>query len=99
MTRFLYIVSALLLMQCWPARAADQNCMNGYYRTRSPDCLDMVLSQLRQAPRSKSDPATIIGFLAQIFINRPRKDSASSTMSHPNMSGDRAGGALPSRLA
>lgn len=45
--------------------------MNDYYRTKGPGCLDGMLSQLRQAPRPKSDPATMIGFLAQLFVTSP----------------------------
>jgi hypothetical protein len=69
--KLLYAALALLFVQCWPAGAADQNCMNDYYRTKGPGCLDGMLSQLRQAPRPKSDPATMIGFLAQLFVTSP----------------------------
>jgi hypothetical protein len=65
--RFLAVAIALLFVQCRPAAAANQNCMNDYYRTKSPDCVDTILSQFRQAARSKSDPNTLIGFLAQLF--------------------------------
>lgn len=45
--------------------------MNDYYRAKRPPCVDSILSQFRQAPRSKSDPSTMIGFLAQLFITSP----------------------------
>jgi hypothetical protein len=45
--------------------------MNDYYRAKLPACVDSMLSQLRQAPRSKSAPSTIIGFLAQLFVTSP----------------------------
>jgi hypothetical protein len=47
--------------------------MNDYYRTKRPGCLDSMLTQFRQAPRSKSDPNTIIGFLAQLFVTSPEE--------------------------
>jgi hypothetical protein len=62
---------ALLFLQIWPAGAADQNCMNDYYRSKPAGCVDSVLSQFRTAPRSKSDPSTVIGFLAQVFVTSP----------------------------
>jgi hypothetical protein len=69
-----YVAIALLLIQCWPAGAADQNCMSDYYRTKSPGCIDSMLSQLRQpVPGSKADPSTIIGFLAQLFSASPEE--------------------------
>jgi hypothetical protein len=71
MARFLCVLIAILFVQSCPAEAADQNCMNDYYRTKRPDCVDSILSQLRQAPRSGSDPATAIGFLAQLFVVSP----------------------------
>jgi hypothetical protein len=67
------IATALLLIQCWPAVAADADCMNDYYRTKLPGCVDSTLSQFRQMPRSKSDPATMIGFLAQFFSTSPEE--------------------------
>ena len=70
MTKFLAVAIAMLLAQCLPA-AADQNCMNDYYRTKPASCVDSILSQFRAAPRSKSDPSTMIGFLAQLFAASP----------------------------
>jgi hypothetical protein len=67
------VLIALLLIQCWPAIAADSNCMNDYYRTKLPGCIDSMLSQFRQMPRPKSDPATMIGFLAQFFAASPEE--------------------------
>jgi hypothetical protein len=69
--KLLCFAMALLFIQCWPAEAAHENCMNDYYRTKPPGCVDMMLSQFRQAPASKSDPNTIIGFLAQLFVTSP----------------------------
>ena len=65
--KFLYVAIAFLFIQCWPADAANQNCMNDYYRAKLPVCLDSILSQFREAPRPKSDPPTMIGFLGQLF--------------------------------
>jgi hypothetical protein len=65
------LAMALLLFQCWPAAAADPDCMNDYYRHKPAGCVDSILSQLRAAPRSKSDPSTVIGFLAQLFVTAP----------------------------
>jgi hypothetical protein len=62
---------ALLFLQCLPVAAADQNCMNEYYRSKPAGCVDVILSQLRTATRSKSDPSTVIGFLAQLFVMSP----------------------------
>jgi len=42
--------------------------MNDYYRTKLPACIDAVLSQFRQRTLApNSEPATMIGFLAQLF--------------------------------
>jgi hypothetical protein len=70
MTRFLIAAMALLLVHCGTACAADQDCMPVYYRTKAPDCVDEVLSQLAQAG-AKSEPSTSIGFLAQLFVASP----------------------------
>jgi hypothetical protein len=65
-------VAIALLVQCWPAGAAGQNCMNDYYRTKAPGCVDSMLSQLRQtAPNAKGEPNPMIGFLAQLFRESP----------------------------
>ena len=67
--KFLYVAIGLLLLQCLPAVAEDQNCMNDYYRTRIPACVDAVLSQFGQpVPGTTSEPSAVVGFLAQIFI-------------------------------
>ena len=81
------VAIVLLLVQLWPAAAADSNCMNDYYRTKPADCVDSILSQLRTAPTGKSDPSTVIGFLAQLFVRRPRRSSAFSPTSLPTTSG------------
>ena len=70
--RVLYVAIALLVTQCWPASAADPNCINGYYRAKLPACIDSLLSQLREmAPPKKFNPAETIGFLAQLFSESP----------------------------
>src|SRR5436190_20463159 len=71
-TKFLKVAIVLFFTQCWPAAAADQNCMASYYRTKSPACIDSVLSQLDQSS-SKSRANTVIGFLAQIFSTSPEE--------------------------
>jgi len=73
MIKLLNIAIALLLIQCCPAGAADPNCMNDYYRTKLPACIDSMLSQFRLMPRPKSDPATMIEFLAQLFSVSPEE--------------------------
>ena len=65
------IVIVLLLAQLAPAAAADQNCMSDYYRNKPAGCVDSTLSQLRTATRSNSNPSTVIGFLAQLFVTSP----------------------------
>lgn len=66
------VAIALLFIKCWPAGAADQNCMADYYRTKPAGCVDAVLAQLRQpAPGSKPDPSAVIGFLAEVFSTSP----------------------------
>jgi hypothetical protein len=72
MARFLYVAIALVIVQSWPANA-DTNCMSDYYRTKPAGCVDSILLQLRTAPRSKSDPSTVIGFLAQLFVVSPQE--------------------------
>jgi hypothetical protein len=48
--------------------ANAQQCMTSYYREKSPACVDQVLAQFRQMPPNpRSEPSTIIGFLAQVF--------------------------------
>ncbi len=71
MARISGIAIVLLLVQLGPAAAADQNCMSDYYRSKPAGCVDSILSQLRTATRSKSDPSTVIGFLAQLFVTSP----------------------------
>lgn len=69
--KFLYIVIALLFVAGPPGEATAQECMTDYYRTKPAGCVDNILSELRKAPRGKSDPATEIGFLAQLFSVSP----------------------------
>jgi hypothetical protein len=71
-TKSLVVAIALLFSQCWPAAAADQNCMASYYRTKPPACIDGVLSQLDQSS-SKSGANTVIGFVTQIFSTSPEE--------------------------
>jgi len=72
--KFRFAAIMLLLLQCGAAGATDSNCMNDYYRTKLPDCVDAVMSQLRQTvPGPKSDPNTMIGFLAQLFAKSPEE--------------------------
>jgi hypothetical protein len=50
--------------------ANAQQCMTSYYRAKSPACADEILAQFRKMPPNpRSEPSTIIGFLAQIFRN------------------------------
>jgi hypothetical protein len=72
----------------------DQNCMNDYYRTKRPACLDSILS-LRQAPRPKSDPRQ--HRFRQLFITSPAENSAFSPTSL-NTSDRSICGAVPGRL-
>jgi hypothetical protein len=65
------IAILFLVVQLGPAAAADANCMNDYYRSKPAGCVDSTLSQLRSATRTKSDPSTVIGFLAQLFVTSP----------------------------
>ncbi len=45
--------------------------MTDYYRSKPAGCVDATLSQLRTATRTNSDPSTVIGFLAQLFVTSP----------------------------
>ena len=65
------IAILLVLVQLGSAAAANTDCMSHYYRSKPADCIDSTLSQLRTATRSKSDPSTVIGFLAQLFVTSP----------------------------
>lgn len=73
MLRLLFATALAIAAHCWPAAAAAQDdCTNGYYRTKSPDCIGTVLSQLRQvASTIKGEPSTIIGFLAEVMRSSP----------------------------
>ena len=70
--KFLKIAVALSFVQCGGAVAAEQNCLNDYYRTKSSSCIDNTLSPLR-VPGAKVDPNTVIGFLAQLFSTSPEE--------------------------
>jgi hypothetical protein len=60
---------ALLCFFCAVGAANAQQCMTSYYRAKAPTCVDQVLAQFRQMPPNpRSEPSTIIGFLAQIFL-------------------------------
>jgi hypothetical protein len=66
-------VLALLFLAPGSALAGAQECMTSYYRERLPTCVDDVLAQLRQMPtNSRSEPSTIVGFLAQLFKTSPQ---------------------------
>lgn len=59
---------AFMCFFCAVGVASAQQCMTSYYREKSPACIDQVLAQFRQMPPNpRSEPSTIIGFLAQIF--------------------------------
>ena len=65
---------ALLLSLCPEmAMSVGQECMASYYRTKSPACVDGLLTEFRQAPRAGSDPNTVIGFLAELFRSSPQE--------------------------
>lgn len=53
------------------ALAVGQECMPDYYKTKSSACLDGILADFRQNPRS--DPNTLTGFLAEIFKEAPEE--------------------------
>jgi hypothetical protein len=53
--------------------SAGQECMASYYRTKSPACIDGILTEFRQAPRAGFDPNTLIGFLAELFRRSPQE--------------------------
>ena len=62
------VVIVLLCFSSGAALAGAQECMTSYYREKSPACIDDVLAQLRQMPpNARSEPSSIIGFLAQRF--------------------------------
>lgn len=71
MKKLPWIALALLLLLSRPAAAAGQNCMHDYYRSKPAGCVESILSPFRTEPRSKSDPSTVIGFLAQLFVMSP----------------------------
>jgi hypothetical protein len=59
---------ALLCFVCAAGVANAQQCMTSYYREKSPACVDDVLAQFRKMPPNpRSEPSTMIGFLAQVF--------------------------------
>jgi hypothetical protein len=61
---------ALLCFFCVIGVANAQQCMTSYYREKSPACIDQALAQFRQMPPNpRSEPSTMIGFLAQVFRN------------------------------
>ncbi len=65
------IAILLVLVPLGSAAAADADCMSHYYRSKPAGCVDSILSSFRTEPRSKSDPSTVIGFLAQLFVTSP----------------------------
>jgi hypothetical protein len=70
-----YIAFALTFWFFCPdmAFAGGQECMPGYYRSKSPGCVDDVLAHIRQMPPSSQDPNTMIGFFAQLFRTSPQE--------------------------
>ncbi|MGY8679517.1 hypothetical protein Q2941_17220 [Bradyrhizobium sp. UFLA05-153] len=80
-----HIAIALLVIQCLPAQAAEPSCMNDYYRNKRPACVDSILSQVRDAPSwPKSEPMTLIGFLAQLFRSSPDEKQRVLAASEPS---------------
>jgi hypothetical protein len=56
-----------------PALAAGQECLAGYYRTKSSACIDDVLELLRHTPPNAREPNNIIGFFAKLFQDSPQE--------------------------
>jgi hypothetical protein len=67
----LLIALTISIVRCDPALALGQECMAAYYRTKSTACVDGILTEFRQKPRS--DPNTLIGFLAELFKDSPQE--------------------------
>jgi hypothetical protein len=70
------VAIALMISPLCPgaALAAGEKCMASYYRSKSPSCVDDTLAQLRQmAASGRTDPNTIIGFLAELFRTAPQE--------------------------
>jgi hypothetical protein len=61
----LLIALLLSIIGSGSAVALGQECMAGYYLARSTACVDGILADFRQKPRS--DPNTLLGFLAELF--------------------------------
>jgi hypothetical protein len=74
----LKIAGIVVVLVClnFPPRiafAVGQECMLGYYRTKTSACADGILADFRQRPQS--DPNTLIGFLAQLFrTSQPERE-------------------------
>jgi hypothetical protein len=67
---------ALALLCFFPAVgvASAQQCMTSYYRAKSPACIDDALAPFRlTVVNSKSDPSTVIGFLAELYRTSPQE--------------------------
>jgi hypothetical protein len=64
---------ALLLLCPDMAMSMGQECMASYYRAKSPACVDGILAEFRQMPQGRSDPSTLIGFLAGLFRSSPQE--------------------------
>jgi hypothetical protein len=67
----LLITVIFSMVRCDPALALGQECMAAYYRTKSAACVDGILADFRRKPRS--DPNTLIGFLAELFRDSPQE--------------------------
>jgi hypothetical protein len=55
------------------AFAGGQECMASYYLTKSPACVDDILTQIRQKPPSSRRPDNLVGFFAQLFRTSPQE--------------------------
>jgi hypothetical protein len=67
----LLIALTLSVIRCDVALALGQECMSGYYRTKSAACVDGILADFREKPRA--DPNTLLGFLAELFRDSPQE--------------------------
>jgi hypothetical protein len=63
------IALILSVICCDAVLALGQECMAGYYRTKSSACIDGILADFRNQPGS--DPNTLTGFLAELFKASP----------------------------
>jgi len=55
---------------------SDADCVTTFYKTKNMACIDALLEVVQstsQEDQKKSDPMTIIGFLAQVLSDYPEK--------------------------